>query len=93
MKTKTVTSELSPLVLGMCLFLAVAMCSSAGVVFDILTNSKNVPPFLAVFWRLFLQTTVQLFPFLWSLHKEWRRDKENNMMQYHREEVGSSSED
>jgi len=83
-KTKiTMTSGPSPLVLGICLFLAVTMCSSAGVVFDIITNTKDVPPFLAVFWRLFLQNTVQFFPFIWSLHKEWRRDKDKKMTNFH----------
>ena len=63
------------------------MCSSAGVVFDILTTAKEVPPFLAAFWRLFIQNTVQLVPFLWSVKNEWRRDGERKMMTFHREEL------
>jgi len=85
MQTQAMTkSGPSALVLGICLFLAVSMCSSAGVVFDILTNTKKVPPFLAVFWRLFLQNIVQFFPFVFSLHQEWRRDTEKKLVQYHK---------
>jgi len=47
----------SPVILGTCLLFAVTMCSSAGVAFDILTNTKGVPPFLAAFWRLFIQNS------------------------------------
>jgi len=75
----------SPVILGTCLLFAVTMCSSAGVAFDILTNTKGVPPFLAAFWRLFIQNVVQFFPFIWSLKQEWRRDEEKKILLYHQE--------
>ncbi len=55
--------------------------------FDILTTSKAVPPFLAAFWRLFIQNTVQLVPFLWTLFQQRRKDRETEMMRYHDREL------
>lgn len=75
----------SPLGLGLCLLFAVSVCSSAGVVFDILTTRKGVHPCLAVFWRLLIQNTVQFIPFILSLKKEWRNDQEKKMLNYHEE--------
>lgn len=77
----------SNVILGICLLFAVTMCSSAGVVFDILTTQKNVPPFLAAFWRLWIQNTIQLIPFVWSLRTAWRRDQEAKALTHYRQEL------
>ncbi len=69
----------SPWTLGFCLLFAVSMCSSAGVVFDILTTRKGTSPFLAAFWRLLVQNIVQFVPFVVSLRKCWREDNEKKM--------------
>ena len=65
-----------------CLLIAVTVCSSAGTVFDELTTIKDVPPFLAAFWRLFLQNVVQFIPFIISLRKVWREDEEQRVMKH-----------
>ena len=69
------------IVIGPCLLLAVSLCSSAGTTFDILTSNKDVPPFLAAFWRLFLQNIVQFLPFCLSLRDVWRQDEERKIQQ------------
>ena len=66
----------SSILIACCLFIAVTACSSAGVVFDALTSVKLVPPFLAAFWRLFLQTIIQSFPFLVSMVDLLRQDRQ-----------------
>lgn len=63
------------ILIAFCLLIAVTACSSAGVVFDALTSVKGVPPFLAAFWRLFLQTIIQSFPFLLSIVDVFRQDR------------------
>jgi len=71
------------IIIGICLFSAVTLCSSAGVVFDKLTSEKSVPPFLAAFWRLFLQNVVQLIPFLLSFRRLWEVDvKQRSSLSY-----------
>lgn len=75
-------SDPSTAIIGVCLFLSVTICSSAGAVFDTLTTYKDVPPFLAAFWRLFLQNVVQLVPFLLSLRQAWRKDQERKLMNH-----------
>ena len=64
------------IIISLCLFIAVTLCSSAGTVFHQLTSVQNVPPFLTAFWRLFLQNIVQFIPFVYTLYKVWRKDQE-----------------
>jgi drug/metabolite transporter (DMT)-like permease len=71
---------------GLCLLFAVSLCSSAAVVFDILTSSpSNVNPFLAASWRLSLQTVLQLPFFLRSRYVTKRLDEETLILLYHSE--------
>ena len=79
--TSSTTSPPS-LILYLCLFVAVSICSSAGTAFNQLTSIQNVPPFLAAFWRLFLQNIVQFIPFLISLRQVWRKDEEMKNVDY-----------
>lgn len=72
----------SSLIICSCLCLAVTLCSSAGSVFDSLTTVKDVPPFLAAFWRLLFQNIVQFLPFLLSLKDAWREDKKRYLIQH-----------
>lgn len=70
-------------VAALSLLLSVSLCSSAAIVFDILTNVLNVDPFLAGFWRLFLQTFVQIPFFLQSYSETKKLDKETEINEYH----------
>mmetsp|Transcript_8042 Transcript_8042/g.12122 ORF Transcript_8042/g.12122 Transcript_8042/m.12122 type:complete len:433 (+) Transcript_8042:122-1420(+) len=76
------TSLPSITIIAPCLFIAVTVCSSAGTVFDSLTAVHDVPPFLAAFWRLFVQNIIQFIPFVLSLRQAWRQDEEQRMMQH-----------
>lgn len=75
-------SSPSIIIISTCLLIAVTLCSSAGTVFDQLTTVLDVPPFLAAFWRLFLQNIIQFIPFVHQLRQVWRDDERRKIMKY-----------
>lgn len=64
------------------LFFAMCTCSSAAVVFTHLTDQMGVPPALCASWRLAWVDLFQLLPFILTLRKVHRRDRERELVQH-----------
>ena len=64
------------------LFFAMFTCSSAAVVFTHLTEKMGVPPALCASWRLAWVDILQLVPFLLTLRKVHRQDREQELVQH-----------
>lgn len=64
------------------LFFAMCMCASAGVVFARLVDQMGVPPALCASWRLAWVDVIQSIPFLLTLRKIHRKDRERDLVHY-----------
>jgi drug/metabolite transporter (DMT)-like permease len=64
------------------LFFAMCTCSSAAVVFTHLTDQMGVPPALCASWRLAWVDLIQFLPFILTLRKVRRQDRERELVQH-----------
>jgi len=91
--TITMPSDDSPPPPSWCLYLALLFamctCASAGVVFTKLVDQMGVPPALAASWRLAWVNVIQLLPFLLTMRKVHRNDREKEMV-HHWEHEGTA---